>query len=68
MLSYTPAAPESDGRLITATGEHRHHHQEHFVSSLGQGRLNTWAQWAIAWGPNKHRGPTSIGAMLMCVC
>ena len=25
-----------------------------------QGLINTWAQWALAQGPNKHRGPTSI--------
>ena len=27
-----------------------------------QGRLNARAQWALAQRPNKHRGPSSIGA------
>ena len=25
-----------------------------------QGRLNAWAQWALARGPNKHRAPQEL--------
>ena len=33
---------------------------------LYQGRLNAWAQWALARGPNKHKGPTNIDEDYWC--